>query len=305
MSNDKLKRVKSKMKNFKKITALFASAVLLVSFAGCSTGETTAQIISNTSKLGSYSGKVDLNADVSMQDSELKYGMSSDISVKTEPFFAEVNITTSSNDPSLGGEYQSKMYLTTNDGVNTAYVGYNGEWNKQIIKADSFKYAVSQYNPVDNAVLFMQASTNLSNVGTEQFNGYTADKYEGTIAKGLIHDLMESTGAISLIGQNIDTSYYENAEDIPVTIWVNEEDGIIVGYKLDLTNLVNHLFEKLNESKTTTGDNQTLTAVSYLCEAVITDYNNEINTTLPEEALNAALIVDDTQNDSSAANGNS
>lgn len=290
------------MKNFKRISALVASAIMLISFAGCSTGDTTAKIISNTSKLSSYSGKVNLNADVSLDDSEMKYGMSSDISIKTDPFFAEVNITTKSDDPSLGGEYQSKMYLTTEDGVNTAYVGYNGEWNKQIVEADNFKYAVSQYNPVDNAVLIMQSATKLTNVGSEQFNGYTADKYEGTIAKGIIPDLMESTGAISLIGQNIDASYYEKAEDLPVTLWVNSEDGIIVGYKLDLTDLVNKLFDKLNGSGSTTDTSQDLKAVSYLCEAVVTDYNNEINTTLPEEALNAALVVDNTKDESSSGN---
>lgn len=305
MSNDKLKRVKKKMKNFKKISALVASAVMLVSAVGCSTNDTVSQIISKTSELGSYSGTVDLEAEVNTQEKSMKYGMVSDISAQTDPFFAEVNIITKSDDANVGGEYSSKIYLTTDNGVNTAYAGYNDEWYKQIIPSENFKYAVSQYNPADNAVLFMQSATSLTNVGTEEFHGYTTDKYTGTIAKGLVPDLMETTGAISLVGQNIDASYYENAEDLSVTFWVNAVDGIIVGYSLDLTDTVNHLFDKLQESSTT-DDSQKLSAVSYTCDAVITDYNNEINTTLPDAALNATLIANDSANsgtDSGADSG--
>lgn len=283
------------MIKYKRISSLLASAIMVLSIGGCSTKDTVSKIISRTSELETYSGTVDLEAEISSQDKTMKYGMLSDISVKTDPFFAKVNLTTKTDDPNVGGEYESQAYLTTVDGVNTAYAGYNGEWYKQIITTDDFKYSVSQYNPADNAVLFMQSATNVTNVGSEQFNGYTADKYEGTIAKGLIPDLMEATGSIALIGQNIDTTYYENTEDIKITFWVSE--GVIVGYSLDLTNVVNQLFDKLNESDSS-GNSSQLKAASYTCNAVLTDYNNEIDTTLPDDVLNAQLIASDTGTDS-------
>lgn len=284
------KRVKKKMKNFKKISVLVASAVMIMSVAGCSTEQTVSNIVSKTSELSSYSGTVDLVADVSTQAGNFKYSMLSDSSIQAEPFFAEADITTKSDDPNVGGEYSSKIYLTSVDGVNTAYAGYGDEWYKQVITSDNFRDAVSQYDAVGNSVLFMQSATDLLNVGSEEFNGYTTDKYTGKIAKDMIPDLMESTGSISLVGQNIDSAYYENIEDLPITFWVNAEDGIIVGYSIDLTDVVNHLFDKLLESSSTDVSND-LSATSYTCDVVVTDYNNEINTTLPDIVLNATEIT--------------
>lgn len=286
------------MRNFKKISALFISVLMLLSFTGCSSNETVDKIISRTSKLGTYSGKVSMDAELNMQGNNVICGMKSGITVQTDPFFAKLNVITSTNDPNIVGEFESDMYLKTEDGVNTVYVGYNDEWYKQIINSDDFKYSVSQYNPVDNAVLFMQAATRVTNVETEQFNGYTANRYEGFIPKDLLCDLMQTTGTISMIGEGIDSSYYENVEDQPITIWVNDEDGVIVGYELNLTDLVNNLFSTLNDKNGVTDENQRLKADSYLCKAVITDYNIEVDTDLPDNVQNSALIVEETETDS-------
>lgn len=286
------------MRNFRRISALFISVfMLLVSLSGCSSNETADQIISRTSKLGTYSGKMSMDAELNMQGSNVICGMKSDMTVQTDPIFAKLHVLTSTNDPNIVGEFESDMYLKTEDGINTIYVGYNDEWYQQRVDSDDFKYSVSQYNPVDNAVLFMEAATGVTNVGTEQFNGYTANRYEGSIPKDLLCDLMQVTGTISMIGQNIDVSYYQNVKDQPITLWVNDEDGVIIGYELDLTELVNGLFTALNDKNGITDETQKLKAGSYLCEAVITDYNSEVDTSLPDNVANAPLIVDETANE--------
>lgn len=70
------------------------------------------------------------------------------------------------------------MILNTQEDVNTVYLQHNNEWQKEVVEAENFRKAASQYDVMENAKLIMEASKNIQPFGTEQYNGVTADKYE-------------------------------------------------------------------------------------------------------------------------------
>ena len=112
------------------------------------------------------------------------------------------------------------------------------------------------------------------------------DRFEGTIPADMLSDVMETSGAIGLIGTSIDSSYYKNVADQKVSIFVNEE-GVIVGYSLDLTDLVSSLLSVLYETNGISDDQQIITANKYMCEGTVTEYNKGVDTTLSDDAQNA------------------
>ncbi len=276
------------MNKFKKISAILTSALLVFAAAGCSSdSNTVADIVSKTEALENYKGSVTLSTELNYQGNATELKMESLLDYNKEPFFAHTSITTSTKEgEGAENSYTSDMYLQTVDGVNTAYAGYNGVWYKQQVETDDFTYSVSQYNPVENGLLFIKSASGLQNMGSEQYNGMDVDRFEGTIPADMLSDVMETSGAIGLIGTSIDASYYKNVADQKVSIFVNEE-GIIVGYSLDLTDLVSSLLSVLYETNGISDDQQIITANKYMCEGTVTEYNKGVDTTLSDDAQNA------------------
>ena len=135
-------------------------------------------------------------------------------------------------------------------------------------------------------------------MGSEQYNGMDVDRFEGTIPADMLSDVMETSGAIGLIGTSIDASYYKNTADQKVSIFVNEE-GVIVGYSLDLTDLVSSLLSVLYETNGISDDQQIITANKYMCEGTVTEYNKGVDTTLSDDAQNAIEMPAVTSSNSS------
>ena len=285
------------MNKFKKISAILTSALLVFAAAGCSSdSNTVADIVSKTEALENYKGSVTLSTELNYQGNATELKMESLLDYNKDPFFAHTSITTSTKEGE--GAENSDMYLQTVDGVNTAYAGYNGVWYKQQVETDDFTYSVSQYNPVENGLLFIKSASGLQNMGSEQYNGMDVDRFEGTIPADMLSDVMETSGAIGLIGTSIDTSYYKNTADQKVSIFVNEE-GVIVGYSLDLTDLVSSLLSVLYETNGISDDQQIITANKYMCEGTVTEYNKGVDTTLSDDAQNAIEMPAVTSSNSS------
>lgn len=280
------------MNKLKNISLIAASAILAASLVGCASSTDTAEsIVKKTEALENYTGTVIISTDLSYQDEESNFKMESTLYYNEDPFFAHTSIKTSTQErENAENSYTSDMYLQTVDGVNTVYAGYNGEWYKQEIDSENFAYSVSQYNPVENGLLFIKAASGLQNMGSEQYNGMDVDRFEGTIPADMLADVMESSGAIGLVGTGIDSSYFSDAQPQAISIYVNEE-GVIVGYSMDLTDLVSSLFTALYEANGIAEEDQLLTVNKYICEGTVTEYNQGIDSTLPDEALNATELT--------------
>lgn len=282
---------KVREKNMKRILSISVIALAaLFTVTGCSAKDeatANADVIEATSNVDSYTGETELYFTAHLEGKEIMMGTDGKISLKSEPFFADIDLSIFSSDGDGNEETtNSRMILNTNEDVNTVYLFHNDEWQKETVEAEDFRKAASQYDVMENAKLIMETSENIQPFGTEEYNGVSADKYEGTIQKEDMPELLEEIGSLSLVGTNIGARYFNDCDELPVTVWVNGDD-VILGYEIDLTEVVQNLFDALYDENDITLEEYMIKFDSYIAKGTVLDYNEGIDTTIPDEAINA------------------
>ena len=102
-------------------------------------------------------------------------------------------------------------------------------------------------------------------------------------------ELLEDTGSLALVGTNIGSKYFTECEDLPVTVWV-DGNNVILGYEIDLTEVVQNLFYALYDENNITEEESMIKFDSYTAKGTVLSYNENIDTTIPADALNAAEV---------------
>ena len=279
-----------------KKTLLTAAAafIALAAVSGCSSEETpsaNAGILDATAAVESCTGVTEINMTASSDGNKISMGTTGNISLKAEPFFADMDVNITANDSvNAPVETNTRLILEQKDETNTVYLlDENGEWLKEVVDTEDFRVAASQYDVMENGSTFMSSASNMQVTGTETVNGRQVSVYEGTIPRAILSDVLEITGSTALVGTNIGPAYYEECEDLPVKIWVDEAD-VIVGYEADLTDTVQSLFNKLYEENDITDPSMVIQIESYTAGGTVDDYNCDIDTSLPQEALSAQEV---------------
>ena len=279
-----------------KKTLLTAAAafITLAAVSGCSSEETpsaNAGILDATAAVESFTGVTEINMTASSDGNKISMGTTGNISLKAEPFFADMDVNITANySVNAPVETNTRLILEQKDETNTVYLlDENGEWLKEVIDTEDFRVAASQYDVMENGSTFMSSASNMQVTGTETVNGRQVSVYEGTIPRAILSDFLEITGSTALVGTNIGPAYYEECEDLPVKIWVDEAD-VIVGYEVDLTDTVQSLFNKLYEENDITDPSMVIQIESYTAGGTVDDYNCDIDTALPQEALSAQEV---------------
>lgn len=274
----------------KNIKLLAAFVVISMLAAGCApkteVSTENTKIIDATEAIETYKGKTELSFTANSGETEISMGSLAEISLKENPFFADIylNVHSSGNDEINNSD--SRMLLSSQDDSKTVYLLHNNEWNKESVEAKDLRPAAYQYDVVETAILLMESSSNLQKFTTEEYNGVMADKYEGTIPLKLLPNLFKSIGSLELIGTNIGATYFNKCNDQPITIWV-DENGVAIGYEMDLTPIVQELFKALYKENNVTDESDMINFSSYIAKGTVSEYNKEIITTIPEEAINS------------------
>lgn len=283
------------MKKLMKIAAFTTACAMLISGCSAPTQSTdNSAVLDATDAVKTYSGTTEIEFTAVSEGTEISMGTKGDIDIQDEPFFADIDLNIHSEGDDELQNTSSRLLLQDKDGEKTVYLYHEGEWNQEKVEADDFRVAASQYDVLETAKLIMEASANIQKFGTEEYNGVTADKYEGTVSVGLLPDLLEETGTLALVGTNIGARYYKYCEDMSVVMWV-DSNGVILGYEIDLTDIVQNLFKALYEENNITDESAMIKFESYTAKGTVSDYNNKIDTEIPEEALNAPLVEADSE----------
>ena len=279
----------------KKKTAAFVMAALMcVTATGCAKEEETvspnADVIEATSAVKSYTGMTELGFSAVSGDTKISMGTEGEIALQDEPFFADLNVDIytqeGENDPDITN---TRMILETKDDINTVYLFSDEKWYKETVEADDFRTAASQYDVMENGLLLLEYSPNIQKFGTDTLNGQEVSVYEGTIPQISLSDVMELMGVTSLVGTNIGAKYYANCSDLPVTVWVDSEN-VIVGYKMDVTEVVQNLFNELYSENNITDESQMIKFETYTTKATVISYNDNVDNVVPDEALSAETV---------------
>ncbi|GFI61350.1 hypothetical protein IMSAG049_00507 [Clostridiales bacterium] len=269
---------------------VFVTAAVLMMTSGCSTSKKKnsqiTAIAETTSAVDDYEGITNISFSAVSEGVEMEMGTTGAIALQTYPFFADIDISIYSDANETGPEQtNSRIILEAKDGVNTIYLLQDGTWNSEKIESNKFRTAASQYDVTENGRILLEATKNIQNTGSEEYNGITANKYSGTIPKDTLPNILESTGSLSLVGTNIGRNYYRDCKDLPVDIWV-DSGNVIVGYRLDLTETVQNLFNALFAENNVYDEAEIVQFNSYIAEGSVSTYNKGIEAVLPAEAQN-------------------
>ena len=287
------------MKDSAKTLAIVFALVITAALSGCSSKNDTSyfyDVVDATSAVQSYEGVTEVNIKGFYGDDEITVNLMRDMSLIVEPFFADINekssICYSENEPEVK---TARLVVDSTDSADMVYLYDNDKWLKESVTVEDLRNEVSKCDVIESGIMLMKSAYDIQKLGSEEINGEKADVYEGLIPNVMIADVLDITGAAYKFKTDWDSSYYENSGDLPVTLWVNSEN-IIIGYELDITNVMQNIVDRFYEENDLSDTYEDIKFESFKAKGTVSEYNNEIDRAIPEEALNADYFTADDEN---------
>lgn len=287
------------MKDSAKTLAIVFALVITAALSGCSSKNDTSyfyDVVDATSAVQSYEGVTEVNIKGFYGDDEITVNLMRDMSLIVEPFFADINekssIRYSENEPEVK---TARLVVDSTDSADMVYLYDNDKWLKESVTVEDLRNEVSKCDVIESGIMLMKSAYDIQKLGSEEINGEKADVYEGLIPNVMIADVLDITGAAYKFKTDWDSSYYEDSGDLPVTLWVNSEN-IIIGYELDITNVMQNIVDRFYEENDLSDTYEDIKFESFKAKGTVSEYNNEINRVIPEEALNADYFTADDGN---------
>ena len=287
------------MKDSAKTLAIVFALVITAALSGCSSKNDTSyfyDVVDATSAVQSYEGITEVNIKGFYGNDEITVDLMRDMSLIVEPFFADINekssICYSENEPEVK---TARLVVDSTDSADMVYLYDNDKWLKESVTVEDLRNEVSKCDVIESGIMLMKSAYDIQKLGSEEINGEKADVYEGLIPNVMIADVLDITGAAYKFKTDWDSSYYEDSGDLPVTLWVNSEN-IIIGYELDITNVMQNIVDRFYEENDLSDTYEDIKFESFKARGTVSEYNNEINRVIPEEALNADYFTADDGN---------
>lgn len=287
------------MKDSAKTLAIVFALVITAALSGCSSKKDTSYfyyVVDATSAVQSYEGVTEVNIKGFYGDDEITVNLMRDMSLIVEPFFADINekssIRYSENEPEVK---TARLVVDSTDSADMVYLYDNDKWLKESVTVEDLRNEVSKCDVIESGIMLMKSAYDIQKLGSEEINGEKADVYEGLIPNVMIADVLDITGAAYKFKTDWDSSYYEDSGDLPVTLWVNSEN-IIIGYELDITNVMQNIVDRFYEENDLSDTYEDIKFESFKAKGTVSEYNNEIDRAIPEEALNADYFTADDEN---------
>lgn len=287
------------MKDSAKTLAIVFALVITAALSGCSSKKDTSyfyDVVDATSAVQSYEGITEVNIKGFYGDDEITVNLMRDMSLIVEPFFADINekssICYSENEPEVK---TARLVVDSTDSADMVYLYDNDKWLKESVTVEDLRNEVSKCDVIESGIMLMKSAYDIQKLGSEEINGEKADVYEGLIPNVMIADVLDITGAAYKFKTDWDSSYYENSGDLPVTLWVNSEN-IIIGYELDITNVMQNIVDRFYAENDLSDTYEDIKFESFKAKGTVSEYNNEIERTVPKEALDADYFTADDGN---------
>ncbi len=230
----------------KRWIAVVLSAILAISLVACGSkksndGEKVIAAMEKMSTAQSYNST--MKTEVQMQVSEIgkmEVSMDMDMSCFVEPMKAKVDMKINM----LGQGMDMSMYMQEKDGKYEVYVQNGGEW----LSTEMSMEEIGQMDAKASLQLYVDSSKSFSFAGTEEINGYKADRYDGLIEGEAIQKAMSNmanTPGFNLKDMGLDEDVFKKMGKLPISIWVDQESGYPVYYSMDMSGFVNQIMKQL------------------------------------------------------------
>lgn len=193
------------------------------------------------------------------------------------------------------GSFDMHMYIVPEGDKLATYTGMGSEgdieWMKSVVDMNASE--ISQYNAAQSLNLYLKNAVNFEEVGKETVNGKEAVKYQGIITSDSMLEVLEASGMAGQLetsGTEVDEETLKALGDLPVTLWVDLKEKMVVKYSMDMTDNLKNLMAKEAE-KTSDDEENPLGTIEFkkmIIEATIIGVNNVDSIELPDEVKDSA-----------------
>ena len=286
------------MKKMNRFLALAMALVMLLALCACGEGGTRSVITpdfesrmrqaqENMSKLESM--HMEMSMDVTMELSVLGQTQPMDMRVyytmdtQNEPARTKLVITTSSM-----GQSQEQVMYTDESGM--IYMQIDGRsWQRQSAQGNS---QANEMQPDQMLQLFLNSAGSFRETGSETINGSKATVYSGVLGGDYVKQVLETTGLGSTLGEALGTgdagNLFDNLGEIPMTVAIDDESGLVVRYTMDMAqvmeNLMKNLFNSMLTSQGLNGVEIEIKVSNCMATATLSQFNSVPEIVIPAEA---------------------
>lgn len=280
------------MNALKKIGVCAIAAVSILTMASCGENTDVEAILAEAQKQSQAVKSMDytLSMDMEMESGgqTVKMTMTGDASCFSDPM--KLKMTMNMDMGELGSQAVD-VYAEEADGKFVTYSGVSGNWVKQ--EVDSLQ----QYDGMSNMKIYLDNADSVKMDGEEELQSGTAYKLSGVITGDSIEEVINASGIMdSMTGQlgaeygEMLKSMYSDMGDLPMTIWVSKKDNYPVKYKMDMTEMMSQMMNKLMEQMGDEAQGVTIDVNKMVMEMEMKNVNAATDFEIPEEARNASLL---------------
>ncbi len=286
------------MKKMNRFLALAMALVMLLALCACGEGGTRSVITpdfesrmrqaqENMSKLESM--HMEMSMDMSLELSVLGQTQPMDkrvyytMDTQNEPARTKLVITTSSM-----GQSQEQVMYTDESGM--IYMQLDGRsWQRQSAQGSS---QANEMQPDQMLQLFLNSAGSFRETGSETINGSKATVYSGVLGGDYVKQVLETTGLGSTLGEALGTgdagNLFDNLGEIPMTVAIDDESGLVVRYTMDMAqvmeNLMKNLFNSMLTSQGLNGVEIDVKISNCMATATLSQFNSVPEIVIPAEA---------------------
>lgn len=202
---------------------------------------------------------------------------------QNEPARTKLVITTSSM-----GQSQEQVMYTDESGM--IYMQIDGRsWQRQASQGNS---QANEMQPDQMLQLFLNSAGSFRETGSETINGSKATVYSGVLGGDYVKQVLETTGLGSTLGEALGTgdagNLFDNLGEIPMTVAIDDESGLVVRYTMDMAqvmeNLMKNLFNSMLTSQGLNGVEIDVKISNCMATATLSQFNSVPEIVIPAEA---------------------
>ena len=280
-----------------RLAALLLALAICLTLSACDSGaakapETMEEIMEkaqeNMEAAESISYEMIMNIGMAVEGKTFQMSMLGKGEMIQDPMLLKMDININ-----LGGfgSMDTILYAAMEDGQYMTYTGADmGSglvWQKQAVTS---KDELAQYN-VTAMSLYMEQAVNYQENGTEMITGVEVTRYDGMIPNEYMNEVMLQTGmleqfdSLGMPAEDIQALFSDLGE-IPISVWINKENCLLVKCEIDMTEVVQKLMVRLMEA-VEGGEEVEMAFTKVAISMVITGVNNVESIEIPAEALAA------------------
>ena len=234
------------MKMTKKIlTALLA--VLMLSTLACTAW---ADDVSSFDDVKSLRMDIDLiiNMDMSLFGeslTDIKMDMAGKLDMTRDPERFYLDMTTT-------GDEETQHLLSYYEPQGTGYVVFTSvdegkTWEKQTITDEALPNGI--VSSMDSFAKIAEFAKGFEKTGTEDIHGRKADVYSGVLSGEQLKEYLEISGSLdalfSSFGTNTNDMDTSTLGEMPITIALDSENGMLLGYSMDMKDFLQNLMQSM------------------------------------------------------------